>query len=70
MGRLVEKLCPEKDAVMKWHTQDGNITTNIKVKIYLTLPALRTTNVVTWKCHVDESSKVRYDMILGQDLLT
>ena len=25
---------------------------------------------MTWKCHVDDSTKGRYDMILGQYLLT
>ena len=25
---------------------------------------------MTWKCHVDESTKSRYDMILGRYLLT
>ena len=28
------------------------------------------TNIVTCKCHVDESTNSRYDMILGRDLLT
>ena len=35
-----------------------------------TLPTLSATNVVTWKCHVYESAKGRYDMILGRDILT
>ena len=54
---------------MHWNTQAGNITTNLKVKIYFTLPALIATNFVTWNCHVYESVKGRCDMILGQDLL-
>ena len=36
--------------------------------MYFTLPTLRATNIVTWKCHVDASSRGRYDMILGRDL--
>ena len=63
MRRLVEKLSLEKDALMQWHTQAGNITTNLKVKLDFTLPALIATNVLTWKCHVDESAKGIYDMI-------
>ena len=55
---------------MQWSTQTGNITTNIKVKVYFNLPALSTTNVVTWNFHVDDSAKGRYDMILGRYLLT
>ena len=69
MGRLVEKLYPEKDAPMQWHTQAGNITTDIKVTVDFTLTALRETNIVMWKYHVDDSAKGRYGMILGWDLL-
>ena len=70
MGRLVKKLSSEKYAPMKWHMQAGSITTNLKVKVNSTLPALSATNVVTWKCHVDDSAKGRYDTILGKYLLT
>ena len=70
MGRLVKKLAPEEDAPMQWNTQSRNITTYLKVKVDFTLPALSTTNVVTWNCHVDDSAKGRYDMILGRDILT
>ena len=38
MGRLVEKLHPEKYAVMQWHMQAKNFTTNLKVKVDFTLP--------------------------------
>ena len=55
---------------MQWHMQAGNITTNIKVEVDFTLPELSFTDVVTWKCHVDESAKGRYDVILGRDILT
>ena len=56
IGRIVEKLHPDKYDVMQRHMQDGNITTNLKVNIYCTLPALSVTNVVTWKFHVDDSA--------------
>ena len=55
---------------MQWHIQAKTITTNIGVSMYLTLLSLSVTNVVTWKCHVDDSAKGRYDIILGWDLLT
>ena len=55
---------------MQWHKQAGNITTNLKVEVDFTLPALSATNVVTWKYHVHESAKGRYYMILERDLLT
>ena len=55
---------------MQWHNQVGNITTNIKIKIYFTLPELSATQIVTWNCHADDSSKGRYGMTLGRELLT
>ena len=70
MIRLVEKLCPEKYAMMQWQTQAGNITTNFKVKVDFTLPALIATKVVTSKCYVDGSDGGRYDMIVVKYLLT
>ena len=70
MGRLVENLHHEKYSVMQWHTQAGNITTNHKFELDFTLPALSATNVVMWKCHADDFAKGRYNMILGQYLLT
>ena len=63
MGRLIEKLCPEKYAPMQWNTQAGDIRTNLKFKI-------DATNVVTWNFHVGDSAKVRYNMILGRAILT
>ena len=55
---------------MQWHIQAGKTTTNLKVEIDFTLPELRATKIVTWNWHVDDSAKIRYDMILGRDLLT
>ena len=31
MGSRVEKLYTEKDDVIQWHTQAGNITTNMNI---------------------------------------
>ena len=55
---------------MQWHTWARNITTSIKIKVHFTLPALSARNVVMWEFCVDDSSKVRYNMILGRDILT
>ena len=54
---------------MQCNTQAVNVTTNHKVKIDFTLPALSATNVVTWRCHVDDSAKGGYNMVLGRDIL-
>ena len=56
MRRLIEKINTDKDAVMQRHTQAGNITTNFKVTVDFTSPALSTMNVVMWKGHVDDST--------------
>ena len=53
---------------MQWQTKYGNISTNIKVKVDFILPAFSATNIVTWKCQVDESAKGKYDITLGRDL--
>ena len=50
--------------------QAGDINTYLKVEVDFTLPELSVMSVVIWKCHVDDSAKGRYDMILGRDLLT
>ena len=69
MVRQVKKRPPEKDSPMQCHKQARYITTNLKVKVDFTLTALIATNVVTWKFHVDNFAKGRYDVILGQDIL-
>ena len=56
--------------MMQWHTQDQNITNNLKVKVDVTISAISATNVVTRNCRVDDHAKGRYDMILGHYLLT
>ena len=55
---------------MQCHMQSGIIINNLKLKIDFTLPEHSVTEIVTWNCHVDDSSKGRYDMVLGRDLLT
>ena len=54
---------------MQWHTQVDNITTNLKVKIDFTSPELSATKTVIMNCHVYDSAKGRYDIILGRYLL-
>ena len=54
---------------MQWHTQAGNITTNIKVNMDFTLTDISATNVMTYIWHVDDSYKGGYNIILNVDLL-
>ena len=70
MGKLIEKLHPEKYDVIQWHTKAGNITTTMKIKVDFTLLALSAMNFVTWKFHVYESANGRHYITLGIDTLT
>ena len=65
-----EKLHPKIDVVIQWHTQAGNITTNLDIKINFTLTELSATKTVTRNCHVDYCDKSIYDTTLCRDLLT
>ena len=55
---------------MKWNTQAGKFITNSMVKVEFSLPVISTTKIVIWKCHVDDSTAGRYDMIISRYLLT
>ena len=53
-----------------WETQAGNFTTSKKVNVDFYQQDFIAKNTVTWKCHVDDSTNGRYDMILGRYLHT
>ena len=53
-----------------WETQARKFTTSKKVNIEFCLPKCSATKIFTWKIHIKESTKGRYDMILGRELLT
>ena len=50
--------------------QAVNITNNLKIKVDFTLPTIIVKNIVTWTCHLDDSDKGRWDIILGTNILT
>ena len=50
--------------------QAVNITNHLKIKVDFTLPTIIVKNIVTWTCHLDDSDKGRYNLILVQDMLT
>ena len=54
---------------MQWQMKARNITTNLKIKLDFALPPLSATNVVMWKCYVDDFAKGSYNMILRRDIL-
>ena len=69
MGKLTSNLKSKETAVTNWETQGGNFTTSKKVNIYFCLPEFSAAKIVTWKCHVYESTNDRYNIILGRDIL-
>ena len=54
---------------MQWQTQASKITTNNRAKVYLTLPEFSVMQIVAWNCHVNDSTKISYNMILARYLL-
>ena len=52
------------------HTQAGNTTNNLKVKINFTLPELTAKTIMTWNFYLNYYTKGRYDNILRRDILT
>ena len=56
--------------MIQTHIQAINGTTNLNVKIYLTLPKFSATNILVWELHIDDSTRSRYNIILGRDMLT
>ena len=54
---------------MQWQNKAGNITTNIKVKIYFTLPEFSATEIVAWEYHVDDPTKGRCNIMPVRYLL-
>ena len=69
MVRLIENT-PKEYAMVQWHIQAGRITTSIKVEIDFTSTKLSVKKIATLNCHVIDSAKGEYDMILGRDILT
>ena len=53
-----------------WETQAGKFMTSQKANTYLCLTEFSTTKIVSLKCHINSSTNIRYDIILGRDLLT
>ena len=70
MCKLMSKLKSKEAEKTTWENQARKFMTSKKLNVNLCLPGFSATKIVTWKCHVDESTNGRYDMILGRDLLT
>ena len=55
--------------MVQCHTKVGKLTTSLKVKIDFTLPELSVTEIAALIFHLDDSTKIKYHMILGGYLL-
>ena len=55
---------------MKCQTKAGNIMTNKKVNVTLFRTEFSATKILMWEFHVEKSTKSRYVIILGIDVLT
>ena len=53
-----------------WEIQSGKFVTSKNMNVDIFLPEFSGTKIVTWKCHIDNSTNGRYDMILGRYLIT
>ena len=70
MRTIIDKTNAKKYAMMQCHKKAINVTTNINIKIYLTLPRFSATKHVTWNCYMYDYTKGRYDMILDKLIWT
>ena len=71
IGKLTSKIKGKNSSeTTTWETQAGKSTTSKKTNIDFCLPEFSATKILSWKFHVDNKNKSRYDMILGRDLLT
>ena len=68
--KITTKLKTIKDTAVQWKIQAVDPITNLKVKIYFTLPEFSLTKVVTWEFHVYNSYKIRYYVIFARYILT
>ena len=67
---IITKHKTKEDDVIQRQTQAGNITTNLKVDLNITLPVFSATEIMTWECYVDESAKGIHNTIFGRYLWT
>ena len=70
IGKPTSKLRTKEAKKTTLEIQYGKFTNSKKVNVDFCLPNFIETKIVTWKCHVDNSTNGIYDMILGRDLLT
>ena len=53
-----------------WETQAGKVCISKKVNVVFCLTEFSANKIVPWKIIVAKKTNIRYDIILGRDLLT
>ena len=67
----MQRISDQMTKMVHWSTQVGKFNTNYISKVEIALNYLDAMNIVVWKIHVNESvKKLRYNMILGYDILS
>ena len=66
-SKIKQKQSPKETM---WKTQACKFTTSHKMNVESCLTEFSATKIVLWNCHVDNNTNIRYDVILGRDLLT
>ena len=65
----MKKLKNKQIETTTWETQAEKVQAPNKANVDFCLPKFSATKIVSWKCHVDKKTNIRYDMILGRDLI-
>jgi hypothetical protein len=66
---FVKKLRLHKDLPATWNMAAGQISMTEKCKLQFALPEFFPTKSIEWEMHVGTLENVRYDMIIGNDIL-
>ena len=70
MNYLTSKLKRRDSSTTMCQTQAGKFATNEMATVDFCLQEFSVTKIVTWRCHADDSTKIRHDMIPCRDLIT
>ena len=68
-SNMVKHLKKKHTMPTKWSTKAGNFQTTHKCQIEFTLPEFHPGREIEWNVYVDDSPPLKYDMIIGCDLL-
>ena len=67
---FVKSLRLKQDNKTTWQRVGGNISTMETTQLQFCLPELHDSRIIKWKVHVHKGQGLRYDMIIGRDLMT